>query len=172
MFRVPRNCRFEIDDIEKEWTWSLRFCYIRLSFLAGAINVEGAIVQAFRHLELGGRFEAIDIDYIPRCENGTLEGTKLYKFMHLLLEASKKSERPLNCALQYEGWMEKANFDDVQRTHHRRWIQTRWDFEWLQGLCLRYFTRYLGWNSDKVMALCAEVSAELKSQSVAVYFDL
>ena len=38
---VPPNCLFEVDDIQKEWTWKDPFDYIHLRQLLGAFEDDG-----------------------------------------------------------------------------------------------------------------------------------
>lgn len=35
---VPENVRFEIDDVDEDWTYSKPFDYIHSRFMTGAIN--------------------------------------------------------------------------------------------------------------------------------------
>lgn len=34
---VPPNCSFEVDDIEKEWTWTVPFDFIFFRHMAGSL---------------------------------------------------------------------------------------------------------------------------------------
>lgn len=38
LIRVPSNVRFEVDDVEAEWTYHKPFDYIHCRFLGGAIR--------------------------------------------------------------------------------------------------------------------------------------
>ncbi len=42
---VPPNCSFEVDDIEKEWTWSKSFDFIWWRGLLGCFNDCQAMIQ-------------------------------------------------------------------------------------------------------------------------------
>ena len=47
--RVPPNCRFEIDDVEKDWTWSKPFDFIYSRVMAGSFsNYEDYIKKAYK----------------------------------------------------------------------------------------------------------------------------
>jgi hypothetical protein len=47
--RVPPNCSFEVDDIEKEWLYSKPFDFIFGRVLAGSLaDPQGFIKTAFR----------------------------------------------------------------------------------------------------------------------------
>lgn len=36
VYSVPPNCTFEVDDVEKDWTWSKPFDYIFVRLMAGS----------------------------------------------------------------------------------------------------------------------------------------
>lgn len=38
VFSVPPNLKFEIDDLEEDWTWSRPFSYIHSRVMTGAVN--------------------------------------------------------------------------------------------------------------------------------------
>lgn len=49
MDRVPPNCRFEIDDLEKDWTWSTPFDLILCRGMSGCFaDVPGMINKAYQ----------------------------------------------------------------------------------------------------------------------------
>lgn len=48
---VPVNCAFEIDDLEKEWTWSRPFDYIFSRMMVGSFaDFSGFISQAYQYV--------------------------------------------------------------------------------------------------------------------------
>jgi hypothetical protein len=42
---VPPNCSFEVDDVEKEWTWSTPFDFIFSRVMAGSFTDYQAFVD-------------------------------------------------------------------------------------------------------------------------------
>lgn len=48
--RMPPNCRFEIDDLEKEWTWNKPFDFIYARCMEGSFaDPEKIIEQAYKY---------------------------------------------------------------------------------------------------------------------------
>jgi hypothetical protein len=47
--RVPPNLRFEVDDVEKPWTWTQQFDYIFVRMLVGSLaSWEPFFKQAYK----------------------------------------------------------------------------------------------------------------------------
>ena len=62
---VPPNCRLEVDDILKPWTFTQTFDLIHLRLLVGAFEDRqwhGVYKQAYENLVPGGWIEHVDID--------------------------------------------------------------------------------------------------------------
>ena len=52
--RVPPNCTFEIDDVEKEWLWSQPFDFIFCRGLGGSFaNTQEVMRKAFEYANRG-----------------------------------------------------------------------------------------------------------------------
>lgn len=50
--RVPPNCTFEIDDLEKEWTWSHPFDLVFGRVLTGSFkNIEDFIQKSYEYCD-------------------------------------------------------------------------------------------------------------------------
>lgn len=48
---VPTNCRFEIDDVEEEWTWSQKFDYIHARMMTASFcDYPKFFKQAFEYV--------------------------------------------------------------------------------------------------------------------------
>ncbi|TKW58124.1 hypothetical protein CTA1_11076 [Colletotrichum tanaceti] len=67
---TPPNCKFQIDDIEKPWTWPVDFFdFIHVRNLEGCVsNWPGMYEQAFEHLQPGGWFEIKEFDFQLRSQ--------------------------------------------------------------------------------------------------------
>lgn len=51
---VPTNCSFEIDDLEKEWTWTKNFDFIHCRFMNAAFADWPAVIrQAYEYVVNG-----------------------------------------------------------------------------------------------------------------------
>ena len=106
--RVPPNCSFEVDDLEKDWTWSKRFDLIVARAVTGCFRDSQGIVkkgyeyavpaksppaspasastevspltQHYRSLEPGGYLEMHEFDLPYASDDGTMpEDNALYR---------------------------------------------------------------------------------------------
>lgn len=63
--RVPPNCRFEIDDVEKDWTWSRPFDFIFSRMMTGSFaNMPTMVGKVFEYVV------NIHLLSLPRCPFG------------------------------------------------------------------------------------------------------
>ncbi|KAK2669112.1 hypothetical protein RAB80_014638 [Fusarium oxysporum f. sp. vasinfectum] len=117
---VPPNCSFEIDDLEKEWTWSKTFDFIFCRMTTGSFADNFNIVEnAFNQLQPGGYFEAQDIGPL-RCDDGTLSETSdLWRWMTLIQEGLEKLGRSTTAAEERKSTMEAVGFEAVVETVYK-----------------------------------------------------
>ncbi|RMJ02372.1 hypothetical protein CDV36_015362 [Fusarium kuroshium] len=186
---VPPNCTFEVDDLEKEWTWSKKFDLVLSRVMTGCFaDMQEFVHKAYAHLEPGGYLEMQDLTNPLACDDGTLhEGLELHRLGHLLVEASDKAGRPNNTASKYKEYLEKAGFVDVVERKFK-WPLNQWPKEkkykeigaWtcenltsgLEGLLLALLTRFLGWTPEEVIAFCALVRKQLRDTSIHAYIPV
>lgn len=186
---VPPNCTFEVDDLEKEWTWSQKFDLVLSRVMTGCfVDMQEFVHKAYAHLEPGGYLEMQDLTNPLACDDGTLhEGLELYRLGHLLVEASDKAGRPNNTAPKYKEYLEKAGFVDVVEKK-LKWPLNRWPKDkkykeigaWtcenltsgLEGLLLALLTRFLGWEPEEVLAFCTLVRKQLRDTSIHAYIPV
>ncbi|CAK7221884.1 hypothetical protein SBRCBS47491_004681 [Sporothrix bragantina] len=186
---VPPNCFFEIDDLEKDWTWDRPFDFIFARMMAGSFTDNGAIVQkAFANLEPGGYFEAQDMALPLGCDDGTLHKTSdLWIWMGLVMESMEKMGRPVVSAQQWKPLMEQCGFEDVVQTIYK-WPINRWPRDkkykdlgmWslanmdaaLEPSSLAPLTRALGWTREEVLVLVSKARKVLRDTSVHAYWPI
>ncbi|KAE9571991.1 hypothetical protein CGMCC3_g11864 [Colletotrichum fructicola] len=64
---VPPNCHFEVDDLEKEWTWKEPFDFIFARNMIGCFaNWREIIAQAYKSLEPGGPDSEMPATFIAK----------------------------------------------------------------------------------------------------------
>lgn len=182
---VPPNCTFEIDDLEKEWTWTKPFDFIFGRVMVGSfVDPETVFKQAFDALEPGGYMEMQEIDLPFESDDGTLEGTVVEQFSNVFVEASKKLGRPIDVAKKYRDWMEKAGFVDIVEKKFR-WPINQWPRDkhykdvgmWylanldtgMEGLTMALATRGLGWTPEETMVFCTKVRKALRDTRIHAY---
>ena len=186
---VPPNCYFEIDDLEKEWTWDRPFDFIFARMMAGSFTDNGAVVQkAYEHLEPGGYYEAQDMALPLGCDDGTLKkDSDLWIWMGLVMESMEKLGRPVVSAQQWKPLMEQCGFEDVSQIIYK-WPINRWPRNkkykdlgmWslanmdsaLEPSSLAPLTRALGWSREEVLVLVSKARKVLRDTSVHAYWPM
>ncbi|CAK7268478.1 hypothetical protein SEPCBS57363_003112 [Sporothrix epigloea] len=186
---VPPNCSFEIDDLEKEWTWDRPFDFIFSRMMTGSFADYGAVVKkAYDNLEPGGYFEAQDMGMPLQCDDGTLhKSSDLWVWLMLVLEAMEKLGRPISAAQQWKPLMEQQGFEDVSQTIYK-WPINRWPRDkkykelgmWslanidsgLESSSLAPLTRAMGWTREEVLLLVSKARKVLRDTSVHGYWPV
>ncbi|PNH59500.1 hypothetical protein VD0002_g8053 [Verticillium dahliae] len=186
---VPPNCHFELDDLEKDWTWSKPFDFIFCRMMTGSFaNNENIVQKAYDSLEPGGYFEAQDMALPLGCDDGTLaEDSDLWKWVLLVMEGMEKFGRPVSAAQEWKTLMERVGFEDVVETVYK-WPTNRWPRDkhykeigtWafanmdqaLEPSTMVPLTRALGWTYEEVLVLVSKARNVLKDPSVHAYWPM
>ncbi|KAF6813388.1 methyltransferase domain-containing protein [Colletotrichum musicola] len=186
---VPPNVRFEIDDIEAEWTFSRPFDYIHSRTMTGSIaDWNKYIKQCYDNLNPGGYLELNDIDAVPVSDDGTLtKDTAIMKNAGLCLEAMVKFGAPFQKFERLEGVMRDAGFVDVHVRQYKwptnGWPRDRrlkelgyWNYQNLapnfEAFIMAPLTRALGWSKEEVMLLAMEVRKDLGNKDIHAYYKM
>jgi len=186
---VPPNVRFEVDDVENEWTYHQKFDYIHCRFMAFAIRDWPKLIrQCFENTKPGGYVECIDLDIEVTSPDGTFTPDRaFYKFNREFLKISKATGMEPCPGPLLEGWMKETGFEDV--TAHKfvwpvgTWPADKhlkeigaWNYlqvqEGLEAFWYALFTRQLGYSREEVDVLCAKVRAEMKDPKMHAMFHL
>ncbi|KIW20571.1 hypothetical protein PV08_01146 [Exophiala spinifera] len=181
---VPPNVRFEIDDMEAEWTYPPNsFDLIHIRGLHGTIIDWPALyAQCMTALKPGGWLEqaeysaqfSSDDDTIP--PNGGIEA-----WNRVGPECHKVLDRELQVLDGMRSHMLDAGFQSVVE-HRFKWPIGPWPRNpelkslgaWtrahvetgLENWTLRLLTSVLGWTAEEVMVLCANVRKEIRNPKV------
>ncbi|KAF9870458.1 hypothetical protein CkaCkLH20_12125 [Colletotrichum karsti] len=187
---VPSNCHFEVDDVEKEWTWKRPFDFIFVRAMISSFSDWPAMVKkAYDNLEPGGYLEMHDDVFPHRCDDGTMtEDSLIYKWGNYLVEATDKIGRPITVAPKFKQMLEEAGFVDVVEKQEKWPVNTWLERDdkaqqlapWshaatLQGLepaSLALFTRVLDWTKEETLVFCAHVRNEVRSKDIHAYFGV
>ncbi|KAN0088992.1 S-adenosyl-L-methionine-dependent methyltransferase [Hyaloscypha variabilis] len=185
---TPPNVKFEIDDLEKPWTFSEGFDFIFSRMITGSFaNWKEYIFRCFEFTNPGGYLELQDICLPIHCDDDTLKGTNLEKYGELLLEGSVKLGLALNSALTTKKLMEEAGFVDVVEVIYK-WPLNRWPANkhmkeiglWahevtisnLSGLSIALFTHGLGWRIEELEVFLADVRKDMKNSRIHSYWPI
>ena len=144
-----------------------------------------------RIMRPGGRFESIEIDFEPHCDDGSLPGNSaVCKWWEFELQAT--TDKPLAYP-EMEGLLQQSGFTDVQSAAYvlpfHAWLPSMKSVgDWMRcvlsvydgypechtfnGLSMAPFTRQLGWSRGHVDSFVQEVMACVSSASNHGYFLL
>ena len=184
----PSNCEFSTPfDFERSWVkqgklWDV----IHLQLGCGCMSDWPSVYrQAFAHLHPGGWFEHLEIDFEPRCDNGSLNGMALPYWYQQLKKATEKLGHPL--AHSFQGTvaeLHKAGFAEIShyciRLPLNPWplgVQSRHIGCWynlamtqsIETLSLAPFSRAFGWPLSTIQCLAADVKSEILQTRVHSY---
>ncbi|KAF8248365.1 S-adenosyl-L-methionine-dependent methyltransferase [Wilcoxina mikolae CBS 423.85] len=185
---VPPNCRFELDDAEREWTYrSDSFDFIHLRNLAQAVtDWPKLLAQAYRCTAPGKYIELAELCCITHSDDGTMPETHGAKrFMDLLGAAMQKLGRPAYVdGKSLKGNLEKAGFVDI-KVHGYKQPFGPWPKEkrlkqvgamaimsaesGYHSYGMQLFTRILGMDTEEAEKACRDAVAATKNKNFHVY---
>ncbi|EEU45594.1 uncharacterized protein NECHADRAFT_93785 [Fusarium vanettenii 77-13-4] len=185
---VPPNCRFELDDIEREWTWkedSFDFVFAR-DLLLAIRDWPGLIDQAYTHLKPGGwvEFQAI-VGLLGSDDDSIPEDSYLRKFSGMMETASSKFGASLTDPMKWKGWLEERGYvnvtEKVFKLPFNPWpkdprmkILGAWEMEnllsGLEAMVTRMFQKGLGWSDAEVTVFLAFLRKEIKNPRMHGYW--
>ncbi|KAI8233978.1 putative methyltransferase tdiE [Colletotrichum sp. SAR 10_86] len=186
---VPPNVRFEVDDVEDEWTFSRPFSYIHSRVMTSSIGDWRLYLRrCFDNLEPGGWLELQELDCVPRSDDGTLTPeSPLNKWADLLVDASEKFGRPYVRIPPLKDMMIEIGFEDVSIYMHK-WPTNSWPkdlkfkelgmwqnqsmMEGLEGFTMAPLTRALDWKKDEVNVFLIDVRKEINNRDVHAYWPI
>ncbi|KXH56014.1 methyltransferase domain-containing protein [Colletotrichum salicis] len=145
---VPPNCKFEVDDVEKEWTWQEPFDFIFARHMNACFESwERFLRRAYEHqrfslllllflllttnpppsaLEPGGFIELQDNAFPILCQDGTLKpDDPMARWSTLMMEGTELIGRPITVPARFRSLLSEAGFVDVVE-HKRVWPTSPW----------------------------------------------
>ncbi|KAI5820517.1 S-adenosyl-L-methionine-dependent methyltransferase [Pyronema omphalodes] len=179
------NCRFEVDDVEREWLYednSFSFIHMRN---VSIIDWDYLMGQMFRTTQPGGWVEISDLGGVCYSDNGTLtvdQGASTY--IETLSDALARAGRPFQTGASLKGHLEKAGFVNVQVFRYKQpwgpWpsqktlkqagalflMQADTGFE---AYALAPLTRILGMGHAEAMQICKGGIMASKNKHAHVY---
>ncbi|KAL8805224.1 MAG: hypothetical protein Q9182_002099 [Xanthomendoza sp. 2 TL-2023] len=185
---VPPNVKFEVDDCEEPWTFREKFDVVHCRYLAAAIQDWPKLIgQAFQFTKPGGYSEFQDYDLVYYSEDGTLtDDLPIQKWITTLLGAARDFGRDPCPGPKLAGYMRETGFEDVQERKYKipigPWAKDKhlktigaWNLvqieDGLEAFTLRLFTQVLGWKTEEVQVLLANVRKDLRNPKIHVQFD-
>jgi hypothetical protein len=145
------------------------------------------LTAASRFLEDGGYLEFHDIDFVIRCDDGTLAPdsalSKWHDYMH---EGASRAGFPLDAVSKVPDMMRDAGFADVISVPIKWPINTwprdpkhkqlgQWAMEnfcWgCESMSLALLTRALGWSLEEVRVFMTQVRQDLRNRKIHAYWN-
>ncbi|OLN81082.1 Trans-aconitate 2-methyltransferase 12 [Colletotrichum chlorophyti] len=186
---VPPNVKFEIDDLEEDWTYSQPFDYIHSRMMNSAVDDwKTYLYKCFNNLTPGGYFELQEPDLFPRCDDGTLrQDCALIKCIDLMYEASVMFGRPYQEIPPLVNVMKEVGFVDVEM-HIFKWPSNPWPkdrkykelgawnnenfCEGFEGFSMAPLTRAHNWKKEEVQVFLIDVRKDLRDRNMHAYWPI
>ncbi|KAK8112261.1 uncharacterized protein PG998_008718 [Apiospora kogelbergensis] len=184
----PPNCRFEVDDLEDEWIWSYKFDYVHARHMVGSISDFARVFRTiYENLNPGGWVEFQDYYVKLDSFDGTLDGTALQRWNHMINQALGPTGRSGLNSAHYERWMREAGFEDVtqekfavpgnpwtrDKTHKQLGVLQRTNIlEGLHGISISLFTKFLGMSTEEVEVFLADVRRDINDTRIHFHYPV
>ncbi|KAL5041946.1 hypothetical protein BDW71DRAFT_156174 [Aspergillus fruticulosus] len=175
-------------DANKPWTYNRQFDFIHCRQHHRRLDEPRLFQQAFNSLTPGGWLEMQELSNPVTSDDGTLPETNpLFTWGRLLVEASKKMNRPVDNPAKYETWMREAGFVNC-RTVVYKWPTNPWPADekgqllglWnlfnvlqrFEEFSMALLVKVLGWEVDDAKRFLGEVKEELMNGNVHGYWPV
>ncbi|KAH0542627.1 Secondary metabolism regulator lae1, partial [Trichoglossum hirsutum] len=197
---IPRNLRFQLCDYESEWTLGMdSFDLIHIRQACGSVSSwpalyrrifeEAKTYEQYRHLKPGyGHLEHVEIDFQPRCDEGTLSPElNVVKWYNWLVDATYRSGRCIAYQHSTRQMLQEAGFVDIVETiirapyndwpsdpHEKnigRWYNLGMT-EGLEALSLGPLTRVFKWPAETVRGIIPGVEKEINCKRIHAYNNM
>ncbi|KAF4611378.1 hypothetical protein G7Y89_g15635 [Cudoniella acicularis] len=189
---IPEALTFTKRDFESPWnglgldSWDL----IHMRMLNGSVsNWPDLYAKVFRHLKpVTGWLEHVEIDLVPRCDDGTLAPTsQLVNWARYVLDATLIQNMPLAYNTETRSMLEKVGFVNIQEQvikvpfspwptdPHLKDIGRWYNLGLTQGLealTLAPMTRNRNWTKADVDRLVVDTKKEICSKKIHAYCEI
>ncbi|KAF5004713.1 hypothetical protein FDECE_8824 [Fusarium decemcellulare] len=187
---VPPNCKFEVDDINQEWTYpEEKFDFIHMRGLTGCIpDWDQFHEKAIKYLKPGGWVEHVELWGWAKSDDGTLRpDSPLRKWVDIFIEIGKITGKTFFWGDKAGESIRKAGYINVSERTVKVPIGTwpkdkrlkswgAWNRQFLlqgvEGFCIRGLTEMLGWKYEDIQLYLTEMRNEFNNPAVHSYFDV
>ncbi|KAH8897260.1 S-adenosyl-L-methionine-dependent methyltransferase [Thozetella sp. PMI_491] len=187
---VPPNCRFEIDNINRDWAYQEGyFDFIHVRGMIGCVPDWVEFHQkVLKHLKPGGWVEQVQLSATVKSDDGSLAPeTGMARWQSIIDQVGEKMGNSFRtCDIQRDA-IEQAGFTNI--TEHRSkipigpWPKDKrlkavgvWNRAYLlnglEGFVLRGLTNLLGWSYEEAQLFLVQVRKEINDPRIHAYLDL
>ncbi|TGZ77907.1 S-adenosyl-L-methionine-dependent methyltransferase [Ascodesmis nigricans] len=183
---VEPNVRFEVDDLEKEWSWPanhFQFIHSR-AIMNGMRDFQHFIRQMYKHTSPGGVVEVSEMLQDLTSQDGTLVGSNIEKHMSIYHDCARKAGFKFPVYGEIEKALEEAGFEQIEtKTYVMPWgpwprnKRLRHIGHVMAAVCetgfeaygLQLLTAYGGYTPEDAKALFANSMREMMSLKVHAF---
>ncbi|KAM5344006.1 hypothetical protein ACJ41O_012543 [Fusarium nematophilum] len=182
---IPPNCRFEVDDINKEWTFpESKFDLIHIRYMTGTVpDWPELLKKAQRYLKPGGWVEHVELWGDARSDDDTLRpDSPLKTWVDIFNEVGTKIGKPF--FWDSPNAFREAGFENINERKVKvpigTWAKDKNLKQWgawnrqfllqgLEGFSIRSLTELLGWEYEKAQMYLVDMRKEILSPALHSY---
>ncbi|KAA8906639.1 UMTA methyltransferase family protein [Sphaerosporella brunnea] len=187
---VPPNCKFEVDDAERRWTYKEGlFDFIHCRNLGGSINNwSNLAAEIYRCTKPGGYAELAELGSKVLCDDGTMKDDNPFKiYSEVTIKAMEAMGRTWPTANSLVQTLKNAGFVDVTLTVYKQpfgpWPKDKrlkhigamamvMAETGLEAYGLAAMTRILKMDPVEAMAICKDAFKAIKNRHTHMYNEL
>ncbi|KAF4993550.1 hypothetical protein FGRMN_6409 [Fusarium graminum] len=182
---IPPNCIFEVDDINKEWTYPEdKFDFIHIRYMTGTVpDWAEFLTKAQRYLTPGGWIEHVEIWGDARADDDSMSpDSPLRTWVKIFEDVGKKIGNPFfwNPAHAFrEAGLQHVSERQVKvpigtwpkNKDLQKWGAWNRQFllQGLEGFIIRSLTGLLGWKYEKAQIFLVDMRKELMNPKLHSY---
>ncbi|RSL83727.1 hypothetical protein CEP52_016645 [Fusarium oligoseptatum] len=187
---VPPNCRFEVDDINQEWTYANdHFDFVHIRAMLGCIpDWTELFEKTFKHTQPGGWIESVELGGAAKSDDDTLKSNSpLYTWIDIFTKMGSLTGKPFFWDDNMVESARKAGFVNVTGRKIKvpigTWPKDKRLKQWgawnrqfllqgLEGFSLRGLTEMLGWKYEDAQLFLSDMRKEITNPTVHAYLTV
>ncbi|KEZ44052.1 hypothetical protein SAPIO_CDS3791 [Scedosporium apiospermum] len=187
---VPPNCRFEVDDINKRWTYPKNyFDLVHIRSMSGCVPDWVAFYKkVLKHLKPGAWIEHVELSGVAQCDDDTLPpGSAQRRWIQVFKQIGEAIGRPFDIAETAGDLIREAGFVNVHEWRLKipigTWPKDKELKQWgawnrlfllqgLEGFSIKGLTDALGWSYEQAQLYLAELRKEVTDDGIHSYIDM
>ncbi|KAM5349833.1 hypothetical protein ACJ41O_006338 [Fusarium nematophilum] len=187
---VPPNCRFEVDDINQEWTYPEdKFDLVHLRGLTGCIpDWTKFYEKAIKHIKPGGWVEHVELWGIAKSDDDSLRAdSPLRTWVDIFTKLGEMTGKTFFWDHKASESVREGGFinvterrvkvpigtwpKDKQLKHWGSWNK-QFLLQALEGFSIRGLTEMLGWKYEDAQIYLSDMRKELNNPDLHSYLDV